>query len=59
MLEFGNAQVGVFTGIDMLSGSNPIFDSYIYRNKPWVSRSRLFYIYGKCEEMKERIGNNE
>jgi len=37
MLEFGNAQVGVFTGIDMLSGSNPIFDSYIYRNKPWVS----------------------
>ena len=23
MLEFGNAQVGVFTGIDMLSGSNP------------------------------------
>ena len=37
MLEFGNAQVGVFTGIDMLSGSNPIFDSYVYRNKPWVS----------------------
>ena len=27
MLEFGNAQVGVFTGIDMLSGSNPIFGS--------------------------------
>ncbi len=37
MLEFGNAQVGVFTDIDMLSGSNPIFDSYIYRNKPWIS----------------------
>ena len=37
MLEFGNAQIGVFTGIDMLSSTNPIFDSYIYKNKPWIS----------------------
>lgn len=37
MLEFGNAQIGVFTGIDMLSSTNPIFDNYIYKNKPWIS----------------------
>lgn len=37
MLEFGNAQVGVFTGIDMLSSSNPLFDQFIYKNKPWIS----------------------
>jgi hypothetical protein len=37
MLEFGNAQIGVFTGIDMLSSTNPIFDHYIYKNKPWIS----------------------
>lgn len=37
MLEFGNAQVGVFSGIDMLSSTNPLFDHYIYKNKPWIS----------------------
>jgi len=37
MLEFGNAQIGVFTGIDMLSSTNPLFDHYIYKNKPWIS----------------------
>lgn len=37
MLEFGNAQIGVFTGIDMLSNTNPLFDNYIYKNKPWIS----------------------
>jgi hypothetical protein len=37
MIEFGNAQVGIFTGIDMLSSSNSSFDTYIYKNKPWIS----------------------
>lgn len=37
MMEFGNAQIGAFTGIDMLSSTNPLFDNYIYKNKPWVS----------------------
>lgn len=37
MLEFGNAQVGIFTGIDMLSSTNALFESYIYKNKPWIS----------------------
>lgn len=37
MLEFGSAQIGIFTGIDMLSSTNPIFDNYIYKNQPWVS----------------------
>lgn len=37
MLEFGNAQIGLFTGIDMLSSNNNIFDNYIYKNKPWIS----------------------
>lgn len=37
MLEFGNAQIGLFTGIDMLSSTNPLFENYIYLNKPWIS----------------------
>jgi len=37
MLEFGNAQVGLFTGIDMLSGNNPNTEAFIYRNEPWIS----------------------
>jgi hypothetical protein len=37
MIEFSNAQVGIFTGIDMLSSNNSNFDSYIYKNKPWIS----------------------
>ncbi len=45
MFEFGNAQVGVFTGIDMLSSTNPIFDSYIYRNQPWISLGLGYSIF--------------
>ena len=37
MMEFGSAQVGLFTGIDMLSSTNALYDSYIYRNKPWIA----------------------
>ena len=45
MLEFGNAQIGVFTGIDMLSSTNPLFDSYIYKNKPWISLGSGYSIF--------------
>jgi hypothetical protein len=45
MLEFGSAQIGLFTGIDMLSSANPIFDSYIYKNQPWISIGLGYSIY--------------
>jgi hypothetical protein len=45
MLEFGSAQIGLFTGIDMLSSSNPIFDNYIYKNQPWISIGLGYSIY--------------
>jgi len=45
MLEFGNAQIGVFTGVDMLSSSNILFDRYIYKNQPWVSLGLGYSIF--------------
>lgn len=37
VLEFGNAQVGVFSGLDFISNANQARYDWIYRNKPWVS----------------------
>lgn len=45
MLEFGSAQIGIFTGLDMLSSTNPIFDKYIYKNQPWISLGLGYSIY--------------
>lgn len=45
MLEFGNAQIGIFTGLDMLSSNNPLFDNYIYKNQPWISIGLGYSIY--------------
>jgi len=34
VLDFGKAQVGFFTGIDIASGS--AYKSWIYKNRPWI-----------------------
>jgi hypothetical protein len=52
MIEFGNAQVGVFTGIDMLSSNNSNFDSYIYKNKPWISIGLGYSIFSASSSKK-------
>jgi hypothetical protein len=52
MIEFGNAQVGIFTGIDMLSSNNSNFDSYIYKNKPWISIGLGYSIFSASSSKK-------
>lgn len=37
VLEFGNAQVGAFCGVDFISNKNQADYGWIYRNKPWIS----------------------
>ena len=37
VLEFGNAQVGLFCGFDFISNANQIKYDWIYKNKPWLS----------------------
>jgi hypothetical protein len=37
VLEFGNAQIGLFSGIDFISNANQNKYEWIYRNKPWLS----------------------
>lgn len=37
VLEFGNAQVGAFCGLDFISNKNQSDYNWIYRNKPWIS----------------------
>lgn len=37
VLELGNAQIGVFLGIDFISNENQIKYDWIYQGKPWVS----------------------
>lgn len=37
VLEFGNAQLGVFLGLDLISNSNQQKYEWTYKNKPWIS----------------------
>jgi len=37
VLEFGNAQIGIFTGIDFISNANKFKYDWVYANKPWIS----------------------
>lgn len=37
LLEAGNAQIGIFMGLDYLSNTNNIKYDWIYQGKPWVS----------------------
>ena len=37
VFEFGNAQIGIFSGFDFISNTNQSKYSWIYKNKPWVS----------------------
>lgn len=46
VLEFGNAQVGFFTGLDILPSLNPETEDWIYKNKLWLSFGIGFSLYG-------------
>ena len=37
VLEFGNAQLGIFIGFDLISNTNQKKYDWIYKNKPWLS----------------------
>lgn len=37
VLEFGNAQIGLFFGYDFISNANQKRYEWIYKNKPWLS----------------------
>lgn len=37
LLEAGNAQIGIFLGLDYLSNTNNIKYDWIYQGKPWLS----------------------
>ena len=37
VLEFGNAQIGIFSGLDFISNANQQQYDWIYKNKPWIS----------------------
>lgn len=37
VLEFGNAQIGIFSGLDFISNANQQQYEWIYKNKPWIS----------------------
>lgn len=37
VLEFGNAQIGIFSGVDFISNANQQQYEWIYKNKPWIS----------------------
>jgi hypothetical protein len=52
MFEFGNAQVGLFSGIDFLSSSNINNDYYIYKNKPWISIGLGYAIFSSSTMKK-------
>lgn len=45
VVEFGNAQVGVFSGFDFLSYRDQAKYMWIYRNKPWLSFGVGFSIF--------------
>ena len=37
VLEFGNALIGIFSGLDFISNANQQQYEWIYKNKPWIS----------------------
>jgi hypothetical protein len=45
VFQFGNAQAGVFMGVDLLSKSNRTKYGWIYHGKPWISVGFGFSIF--------------
>ena len=60
VFEFGKAQVGIFSGVDLMSKSNRNKFDWIYHGKPWLSIGFGISILGKeGDNKKAKTGNGE
>jgi hypothetical protein len=50
MLEYGNSQVGVFIGLDLLNSSNDASNHFIYKGSPWISIGFGYAIFSNKQQ---------
>jgi hypothetical protein len=59
VFEFGKAQIGIFSGVDLMSKANRNKFDWIYHGKPWISLGFGISILGKeGDNKKAKTGND-